>query len=410
MTHASEPVSGTTVLPVMRWSMRIATLGLLGVGVVRLLIAPGVDSWRVSLGLGASAAFVVIYVTGVRRSERSPDDRRNRWWLASLTVLWVLLLVLNVEYTWLAFPLFFSHMALLRIRHALLAIVLILAVAMVVLVHDRGLSAGVLLGPTLGATIAVLVSWGYRALADESAQRLAAIDALHATRRELAERNREAGQLSERARLAREIHDTLAQGLSSIVLQSRNATAALDRFSDAASSDRSELQRARSLMQEAEHTASDNLTEARRFVRDLTPQALTSAGLVEAVQRHITTQQARFPETVWQFHLDGTPQRLNTDVEVVLLRAAQVATANAAQHAAATRVVCSLSFAGDQVMVDIVDDGRGFDVDADPGPESFGLRGLAERVASAGGTLSIESSPGTGTAISVAFGIPEETP
>lgn len=397
---AAPPVAGATVLRVMRWSMRVATLGLLGVGVVRLVTAPQLASWRLSLGLGASVAFVLLYLSGVRPSELDPTRSRNRWWLAALTTIWVALLLLDPDFTWVAFPLFFSHMSLLRIGHALVAIGCMLVVAIATLAHDRGVGGGIILGPTLGAIVAVLVSWGHRALVDESDQHRRALITLRATREELADRNREAGQLTERARLAREIHDTLAQGLSSIVLLSRNATAALDR---------GDVNAARAVTGRAEQVASENLAEARRFVRDLAPRALASGSLVDALQRLVDDKQAHSPDVVWELRLDGAPRRLPTAVEVALLRSAQASLDNADQHAAATRVVCSLSFVGDDVTLDVVDDGCGFDVTREPGADRFGLRGVVDRVRAAGGTCAIESEPGAGTAIQVAFGLGADT-
>ena len=397
----SDSVSGSDVLIVMRWSMRVATLGLLGVGIVRMVLVPDQESWRLSTGLALSLAFVLIYLSGVRHSEEHPEARANRWWLATLTSLWTLLLLLNPDFTWVSFPLFFSHMSLLRIRHALVSIVCMLLVSIAVLSHDRGLSAGVALGPTLGAVVAVLVSWGHRALVDESESRQRALDALRATRDELAESHREAGQLAERSRLAREIHDTLAQGLSSLVLTTRNARACLDRVSPT-----DEVEAARELLAQAEHTASENLAEARRFVRGLTPQALASASLVDALERLIAERRERNPQIRWDLRVDGAPRALPTEVEVALLRAAQASTENVVQHANASRVVVSMAFADAEVTLDIADDGVGFDPGDAPGPECFGLRGITERAEAVGGVCVVESTPGDGTVIGLRFPVP----
>lgn len=397
----SDPVSGSDVLRVMRWSMRVAMLGLLGVGIVRLVLVPDQVSWRFSTGLALSLAFVLIYLSGVRRSEERPESRANRWWLATLTSLWTLLLLLNPEFTWVSFPLFFSHMSLLRIRHALVAIMCMLLVSIAVLGHDRGLSAGVALGPTLGAVVAVLVSWGYRALVDESESRQRALDALRETRDELAASHREAGQLAERSRLAREIHDTLAQGLSSLVLTTRNARACLDRVSPT-----DDVETACALLLQAEHTASENLAEARRFVRGLTPRALASASLVDALERLIIERRERTPQIHWERRIDGTPRPLPTEVEVTLLRAAQASTENVLQHADASRVVVSVAFSDAEVTLDIADDGVGFDPDDAPGPDSFGIRGITERAEAVGGVCVVESSPGDGTVIGLRCPVP----
>lgn len=401
------PVAGGDVVRMMQWVLRVAILGLLLLGDVRLLLSGG-ESWRLSAGLALSVALAAIYLAGVRASEEHPERRRSRWWLSIVTTLWVGLLVTHSEFAWLAFPLFFMHMSILQVRHALVAITMMLVAVIGGLGHARGLSAGVIMGPALGAVVAVLVSLGYRALHDESARRLAALEELRQTRDELARTNREAGRLAERERLAREIHDTLAQGLSSLVLLSRGIDRQLGQIdrgdqSGATGGEPDHLAEARTLAHRAEATASSNLAEARRFVRALTPASLASRSLPEALSRLIAEQQERYPGTVWEFHLDGDPEPLATEVEVTLLRAAQASLANVAQHAGASRSVCSLAFGGGEVTVDVVDDGCGFDPTQPPGPDSFGLSGLRRRVEAAGGSCEVESEPGRGTAVALRF-------
>src|SRR5439155_4680856 len=130
-------------------------------------------------------------------------------------------------------------------------------------------------GPVLGAAVAVATVSGYRALYRESEQRRRLIDELQTTRRDLDAAQREAGVLAERERLAREIHDTLAQGLSSIQLL---LSAAERRLSTSDSAALDQIRAART-------AASDNLAAARRFVRDLTPPELTGASLPAALDR-----------------------------------------------------------------------------------------------------------------------------
>jgi signal transduction histidine kinase len=200
---------------------------------------------------------------------------------------------------------------------------------------------------------------------------------------------REAGISDERQRMAREIHDTLAQGLTGIVTQLQAAEQA------APAADRGRHLRA------AMQLARDSLTEARRSVHELRPQPLETARLGEALAEVAERWSA----------LHGVPARVTTtgearplppDVEVTLLRMAQEALANVARHAGASRVGLTLSFMDDDVALDVRDDGVGFDpAGLRPTAEGgFGLTAMRQRVEGLAGMLEIESEPGAGTAIS----------
>jgi len=200
---------------------------------------------------------------------------------------------------------------------------------------------------------------------------------------------REAGISDERQRMAREIHDTLAQGLTGIVTQLQAAEQA------ARAPDRSRHLHA------AMQLARDSLTEARRSVHELRPQPLETARLGEALtevaERWSALNGVPAPVTT-----TGEPRPLPPDVEVTLLRTAQEALANVAKHAGATRVGLTLSFMDDDVALDVRDDGAGFDpaglrTTAEGG---FGLTAMRQRVEGLAGMLEIESEPGAGTAIS----------
>ena len=174
---------------------------------------------------------------------------------------------------------------------------------------------------------------------------------------------REAGILQERQRLAREIHDTLAQGLTGIVAQLEAAAQA--RASGA--NDTGYLDAAAQL-------ARDNLKEARRAVRAIGPGELEGARLPDALAQVTDSWTARTNVPV-AFTTTGEARSLHPEVEVTLLRAAQEALTNVAKHADATRVGLTLSYMEDLVTLDVRDDG-------------------------VGGALAVESAPGEGTAIS----------
>jgi signal transduction histidine kinase len=203
---------------------------------------------------------------------------------------------------------------------------------------------------------------------------------------------REAGVLEERQRLAREIHDTLAQGLTGIITQLEAA----QRTSDDAEHNRR--------IGDAKQLARDSLSEARRSVQALKPGALEGARLPEA----LAEEAARWSATsgvAADVTTTGQARPLHPEVEVTLLRVAQEALANVAKHASASRAAVTLSYMEDVVTLDVLDDGRGFDVDGrESSPRGdgsgFGLTAMRQRVQRLDGQLEIESEDGGGTAVS----------
>ncbi|WP_327638923.1 sensor histidine kinase [Kribbella sp. NBC_00482] len=245
-----------------------------------------------------------------------------------------------------------------------------------------------------------LAAWlGHRG-EELSQQRKEAVDALTETNRrleatlaenailheQLLTQARDAGVIDERQRMAREIHDTLAQGLTGIVTQLQAAENAADW---------------RRHVTTAVGLARESLTEARRSVHALRPQPLQSATLSEAIADVVRRWSAVHGIDV-QLTTTGTPRVLTPEAESTLLRATQEALANVAKYAQATRVGVTLSYMEKQVALDVRDDGAGFDPGRTASSESggFGLVAMRQRVEALAGTLEIESEPGFGTAIS----------
>jgi signal transduction histidine kinase len=202
---------------------------------------------------------------------------------------------------------------------------------------------------------------------------------------------REAGTLDERARMAREIHDTIAQGLIGIVTQLEAADQARDRAAD----------RDRHL-ENAERLARESLAEARRSVEASMPAALEAGTLPDALA-DVTREWSELNGIPADVTVTGNVIALHPEIEVALLRIAQEALANVARHAGATRAGLTLSFIGDVVTLDVRDDGVGFSVpeaDAGESPSGYGLSGMRQRAARVAGSLAIESEPGGGTALS----------
>ena len=203
---------------------------------------------------------------------------------------------------------------------------------------------------------------------------------------------REAGVQDERQRMAREIHDTLAQGLAGILTQLQAA----EQHADRAEAWRRHVDNARNL-------ARDSLTEARRTVHAVQPDVLAEARLPEAIS-DVTRRWSQVHRIDAVLTTTGAPRPMHADVEVTLLRAAQEALANVAKHARASRVGLTLSYMEDLVTLDVRDDGVGFELGArradGAGDGGFGLAGMRQRVQRLAGRLDIESEPGGGTAIS----------
>ncbi|MFI0982271.1 sensor histidine kinase [Streptomyces sp. NPDC021093] len=201
---------------------------------------------------------------------------------------------------------------------------------------------------------------------------------------------REAGVSDERRRLAAEIHDTIAQGLTGIIAQLQVVTSTTDPDTAAV-----HLSRAQDL-------ARTSLGEARRSVQNLSPAALEHDTLPEALKKTVADYSRRTGIRTG-FTVTGTEEPLHEEVAATLLRIAQEALSNTSRHARATRAGVTLSYMEDEVALDVRDDGTGFDpsaVAARTEAGGFGLDGMRTRAERIAGTVVVESEPGLGTAVS----------
>jgi signal transduction histidine kinase len=212
-------------------------------------------------------------------------------------------------------------------------------------------------------------------------------EGLHA---QLVAQAREAGILDERQRLAREIHDTIAQGLAGIITQ---LEAAAHRSWDDEDGIRRHLGSATVL-------ARESLDEARRSVRAIRPSQLVNSRLPDALS-DVGERWSEISGVPVRVETTGDRRPLRPEVELILLRAAQEALANIAKHAGATRAGITLTFMDGSVTLDVRDDGIGFDPASTPKAQSFGLAAMRQRVEHVHGVLEVESTIGEGTAISV---------
>ncbi len=384
-----------------------ALLGGLDVLLVALTLVAVTQAPAGSRGVAVvlGAVLLAVHAWGrsrVRAHETTLDGPRGRGrgaaaWMAADLLLWVGLLAVAPAALWLAFPLVLLQMHVLGPRRGMVLAAVTTAGAVVagLLRHTAGTPVlGYVLGPVVGAGVAVGFVLGLEALVRESQARQRAIDELTAAREHLAAAERDRVVAVERERLAREVHDTLAQGFSAIELLLRSALEAIG----------TDDERARALVGTARSTAVDDLAEARRFVRGLSPADLAAASLPDALRR-VAERSAQHGLRVVP-HVEGPARPLAAPVETTLLRVAQSALANVRQHADARRADVTLTYLDDRVLLDVVDDGRGFDPATSASDGGFGLPAMRSRVRELGGTLSLETAPGAGTAVAVSLPVP----
>ena len=392
---AAPPLSGSAVLRMLQAVLHAAFGLLLVIAVARLFADPEVGHVRWVALVGA-AALGAVYAVGPLSQRQWTHPRVALVWLAVVTALWALLLLVSPDFSWVAFPLFFLHLHLLRWWHAVGAVAVITGlVVLTQWLHADTLEVAMLLGPVIGAVFAVVIALGYAALHAESEHRRRLIDDLTRTRAELAASEHAAGVATERERLAREIHDTLAQGLSSLVLLLRTAQ------------NRAGSEEVASPIEEARQAAQDNLAEARRFVRDLSPPGLRNESLSQALGR-LCERTAREADLDARFYLvgggSGDSVTLPPGYDVALLRAAQASLANVTAHARAGVAVVTLSYLDAEVTLDVYDDGRGLqpdDEEPSTGDTGYGLPALRRRITALGGAVDVESAPGQGTVVAI---------
>ena len=384
--------------PDARWLARVMHLAfflLLGASLARFLLRHPWEArspWIVALSGALAALYLLGPVLGTRATPRRIA------WLFTVVAVWMVLVVLAPSFAWCAVPLFYTGLRTLPPRAALVLVTLLtvfVVTAQVQLSHG-GWDPNLIVAPPAVAAIATAVFVHAQRQAD---RQRALIDDLIRTRRELAATERREGTLAERQRLSMEIHDTLAQGLSSqqMLLQAADRTWDGDPVT------------ARRHVRTAESIAERNLAEARRFVHDLAPADLAEGGGLEQALRALADRESA------AFRVDGAPVPLPDRVQSALLRIAQGALANVREHAGAASAALTLTYLDDQVVLDIADDGRGFDPGAAHGPDTpgeaggargvrgHGLPAMRVRARQLGGTLTVESTPGEGTVLSAAI-------
>ncbi|MBC9820787.1 sensor histidine kinase [Terrabacter sp. MAHUQ-38] len=336
-------------------------------------------------------------VLGAAYSTRRLVADRTVWptvWVGVVVVLWVTLTLVAPSFAWTAVPVAFAVLQVLPFPYAVTAVVGMTAVVSVAwsrITDDP--DPTVFVGPVGIALVTVL---SYRALEREARTRQTLLDELTDAQADLAAAQRRSGALAERTRLSREIHDSVGQGLSSITLLLGAAEQDWDRRPAAA----------RDHVAAAGAAAREGLDEVRRVVRDLAPADLESDDTGEALPaalRRVAAAGAHGLDVEVRVH--GDPVGVPPAVASALVRSARGALANVVEHSGASRAVVSLTYHPDEVLLDVRDDGHGFDPArlGARGDRGRGLDGIRQRAGELGGGAGVESGPGEGTTVSVRF-------
>lgn len=408
-------------------SMRLLQLTQHGLFALVLIIAVvrGVDGDRPVMTVVMALVLACWYIPGVvlmLRGSLRPDHGRHGTaqpgapgsgpvqhgfaksgvfvWLSGLSIMTLVAIVFSRDFAWVSFALFLLCATSLPPVAAYWSIGMI-AIAtgsiLTVLWPGQGHPVAQFIGPVIGALVAAALVSVYLMAETENRDRQELIDLLIATQDDLARANLAAGVRSERERVAAEIHDTLAQGFASTVLLGRQALVALGQ---------NDVDSVGATLRSLVDVGSAGLDDARRLVRDLPPRELDDVDLGDAIElllvrladHHGVDAAGRVV-----LRIDGDARPLTPQIDRAVLRVVQEAVNNALAHSRAEHVVVTLTHGPEGVNVDIVDDGVGFDPASavSTGGGGFGLGGMAARMASVGGTFSIESEPGRGTVLAV---------
>lgn len=371
---------------VLAYGAGTAALALVLLGVLRIdAEQPDGQPGRIVLGLALLAALLAAYALLGRRAHEG--DRSAIAFTVAVIVISGALTAVAAPLAivqFLAYPTVWSVSASWR-AGMLASLGVAVAVALGFLV-----SIGTEPDDLAQLAVTQLVSAGFSVVMGTWISRIAALgeergrllDELSAAQEQLAALHRDAGVVEERGRLARELHDTIAQDLTGLVMLGQRARRELE-----AGTLRDEV------LELIESGARGALAETRSLVAASAPVELAGGGLVDALDR-LVRRFARETGIALGEGVDvrGTPRALARDDEVVLLRCAQEGLANVRKHASASAASIGLDFGAEDTMLYVRDDGRGFEVDAvDPG---FGLAGLRARLALVGGTLQVDGTPG----------------
>ncbi|QPK79044.1 sensor histidine kinase [Corynebacterium lizhenjunii] len=381
----------TTESDAVRNGVHILTAALL---VVAIFTSVNMPMGQAVSNLMLLSTFAIIYFGGWGFLDRWGAVPKLLW-LTMLTVLWFAAMLNAPAAMYLVFSLYFLYLFVIDDWRGIILVLFATALAIGVQL-PTGLTFGGVMGPAVSGLVTVAIHYTFKALAKVTQE-------LKVAQGKLAESEHNAGVIAERQRIAHEIHDTLAQGLSSIQMLLHAA----DRDLDAGQADK-----ARGRIELARKTAAENLQEARAMIAALQPAALAQTSLAQALER-MTQNFASTSGIDMDVEVEGQPRQLPMKVEAALLRVAQGAVGNVVKHSGASRARVTVTYQPQQVRVDVVDNGAGFDPEAvrarPAGLGHIGLSAMRRRAAELGGQLEVESHPGGGTAVMVSIPVDAAT-
>ncbi|CAM3508928.1 sensor histidine kinase [Isoptericola cucumis] len=351
----------------------------------------------------AMAVILVAYAVWGASAARSRDQRRAGAYVVVLIAGTTVTVAQNGIATLLLFGAFTQLWMLLEpVRRAVVASVVLAAASSFGIAFQEGFDVPTLLeaAPQMAIALAFAIMLGLwvATTMQRSDERARLLHELRHAQAEVAASHHAAGVTAERERIAREIHDTLAQGFTSVVTQAQAAVSDLDR---------GQQDRALERLHLVEQTARDNLAEARALVAAFAPVPLQGSTLAEALRRLADRFTAETGVAV-RLDVSGTgPADAPRDAaaDVVVLRAAQEALANVRRHAGADAVTIRLDAGTDAALrLEVTDDGRGLPAEH---AEGLGLAGMRERVAAAGGRLDVGPAGDHGTRVAVSLPLEE---
>lgn len=361
-----------------RWWL--LTVAGTGAGMIAVLVAVGATGPQLATGV----AIVVAYL-GLFLALRSRIHEGDRWAMVFLaaTVLWATsLTAVSPELAisqFVAFPMVWVLAG--SVRHALIgSLVLAVGVGVGFWISFGGrieMLPQILLTQTLSLGFSVIMGLWISHIAELGQQKSRLLDELTAAQDELAALHRDAGVTTERARMSREMHDTVAQSLTGLVLLGQRARRA---YAAGTLDDET--------LELIETGARDALAETRALVAAAAPVELDHGGLATALER--LAERFERETRIRVSTAVSLPHPLPRDAEVVLLRCAQEGLANVRKHSQASSARVELTLESGVARLRVTDDGQGFPADAQPG---FGLSGLRDRLALAGGTLEVDGTP-----------------
>lgn len=349
-----------------------------------VLSDPALPSAWAAAGL-LLALLPLYYVLG-RPAIRCASARRTGLYFALLVLLFAVAAYLDPVANLVLFGLYPQCFIAAPYRRALVvAAALAFTPPLLTLVFARDATALLVMTALAVSQVAFAALFGFwiGRIITQSSERARLIKELEDSRAEVARLSAERGALAERERLAGEIHDTLAQGFTSIIMLVQAAQAQPDPSRH---------------LKLAVRTARENLSEARALIAALAPAPLDGSTLADALNR-LTARLGEETGLASGFETRGTSRALPPPVDVVLVRAAQEGLSNVRKHARASRVRVELEYGDREVALRIMDDGAGLSPAL--GHDGYGLRAMRTRVEQAGGVLRVDGVPGVGTTLEI---------